>query len=387
MKKIITLSENTIDREDISKLSSWLQTNPHLTKGEVTKSFEDRFAKYIGIKYSVFVNSGSSALLLLFLALVWGKKIDKGSTIVVPCMSWATDVSSILFANLNIKFVDCNMQDLSLDLEELENLLIEDKTISTVLLVSVLGLVPNMQKIKKLCNKYGVILIEDVCESFGSEFDNKKLGSFGYASVFSTYFGHPISTIEGGFVCTNNKEFYNILKSMRSHGWDRDLDTDIQIKLRSKYNIDEFKAKFSFYYPGLNVRPTDLQAYIGKNQLKKIKNIVDKRYGNYLLFKNTISNKMWKPQSNGVTSNFAYPFISRNKHKIVAELTKAGIETRSLICGNMENQPYIRELFNIKTLSENASTIDNFGFYVPNHPGITFEDIKLICSIVERNNN
>lgn len=382
MKKKIHLAQDTISSDDLGVLSDWLRTNPRLTKGELTEKFEEEFAKYIGTKYSVFVNSGSSALLLMFASLIATGRLKRGSIVAVPNVSWSTDASSVINNGLNLSFVDCNMNDLSVDLEKLEQTF-KTYDVKALLLVSVLGLVPQMDAVKSLCTKYNVILLEDACESMGSEFSGQRLGSFGFASVFSTYFGHHISTIEGGLICTNDKEYYNVLKSQRSHGWDRDLDSEYRDKLRSKYDVNDWKARYTFYYPSYNLRPTDLQAFIGLEQMKKLENIHEIRQRNYDLFLEYIPNDMWKPTSYGFTSNFAYPLIDKNREKIVAALEEFGVETRPLICGDMMTQPYISNIMGRSETFTNASFIDKYGFYVPNHANIVEQDVINICDVIK----
>jgi CDP-6-deoxy-D-xylo-4-hexulose-3-dehydrase len=194
----IKLVQDTINQEDISELINWLSTNPKLTKGPLTIEFEHLFSKWIGSNYSVFVNSGSSANLLMFYCLIYLNKL-KNKKIVVPSLSWITDLSPVIQFNLEPILVDCNLTNLSCDLNHLEEIFINEKP-SCFILVSVLGLVPQMDKIVELCNKYDVILLEDNCESQGSMFNNIKLGNFGLMSSFSTYFGHTMSTIEGGLI-------------------------------------------------------------------------------------------------------------------------------------------------------------------------------------------
>jgi len=275
---MISLVSDTIDRADINNLIEWLDQDPipRLTKGHLTKELEEAWAKKIGTEYSVYVNSGSSALLLTLAALKYFKiennlssyNFLKNNKIVIPNLSWATDVSSPHLLGYDVSLVDCNLDDLSVDIESLEKIFIEENP-AALMLVSVLGFVPKMDEIIALCNKYNVILLEDVCESMGSEYNERKLGSFGLASCFSLYFGHHLSTIEGGFINTNNKDFYNLLLSMRSHGWDRDCDKDVQDLWRTENNVDDFSSLYTFFYPGFNVRSTDLQAFIGLRQIDK----------------------------------------------------------------------------------------------------------------------
>ena len=269
---MINLVNDTINKKDIDRLIGWLKTYPRLTKGPVTKQVEDKWSKWIGRKYSVFCNSGSSANLLMLLALMEMGRLNKDDSVVVPALAWATDLSPVMQLGLNPIICDVNLEDLSVDLHQLEQIFINDRP-KALMLVSVLGLVPKMDKIVNLCEKHGVILLEDTCESMGSKFEDKNLGTFGCMSSFSTYFGHHISTIEGGFISTDDKEVYDVLVAVRSHGWDRDLDEEKQNELRAKWDVDSFNSLYTFYYSGLNVRSTDLQAYIGLGQIDKLDSV------------------------------------------------------------------------------------------------------------------
>ena len=195
---MITLVKDTIDNKDIDQLIDWLKTYPRLTKGTVTLELEEKWSKWLGRKYSVFCNSGSSANLLMLSAL--GESIGyKHCKVVVPSVAWATDLAPVMQLGMTPILCDSNMDDLSVDLEHLEKIFKEEDP-SVLMLVSVLGLVPNMDKIVDMCMQYDVALLEDTCESMGCEYKGQKLGTFGMMSSFSTYFGHHISTIEGGFI-------------------------------------------------------------------------------------------------------------------------------------------------------------------------------------------
>jgi len=200
------LVSDTINRDDINALIEWLQQDPipRLTKGNLTSELEEKWAKKIGTKYSVYVNSGSSAILLALAALNESDRL-KNNKIVVPALSWATDVSSPMLLGLDPIMCDCNLEDLSCNLKELESIFKQNNP-AALILVSPLGLVPRMKEVVELCKKYDVKLLEDVCESMGSKYNNKYLGSFGFASFFSMYFGHHLSTIEGGFINTNDEK-------------------------------------------------------------------------------------------------------------------------------------------------------------------------------------
>jgi CDP-6-deoxy-D-xylo-4-hexulose-3-dehydrase len=380
---MITLVKDTIDNKDVDRLIDWLKTYPRLTKGPVTLEFENKFSNWLGTEYSVFVNSGSSANLLMLSALKQGGYL-KNDKVVVPSTSWSTDLAPVIQLGLEPLLCDSNMNDLSVDLEHLEKIFVEELP-SALLLVSVLGLVPDMDKIVELCTKHDVILLEDTCEAMGCEYKGRKLGTYGLASTFSTFFGHHISTIEGGIISTNDKEFYELLVSIRSHGWDRDLSEKTQVKLQKEWGVSEFDAMYTFYYSGFNMRSTDLQAYIGLSQIDKLDDWGKKREHNYNLYQELIKNDYWKPKSypGSLTSNFAYPIISPNRDEIVKSLQENQIEVRPMICGSMGTQPfYVKEFGELKL--PNVSIIDEYGFYVPNHPSLTEEEIKFISNIVNR---
>ena len=379
----ITLVKDTIGNEDIDRLVEWLKTYPRLTKGPITLDFEKKYSKWIGRKYSVFVNSGSSANLLMLSALQQGDYL-KNNKVVVPSVAWATDLSPVIQLGMKPILCDSNMEDLSVDLEHLEKIFQEESP-SVLMFVSVLGLVPNMDKLVNLCDEYNVILLEDTCESMGCEYKGQKLGTFGKMASFSTFFGHHISTIEGGLISTDDFELYELLLSIRSHGWDRDLSSETQSKLQKDWDVSKFDAMYTFYYSGFNMRSTDLQAYIGLTQIDKLDDWGKKRQHNYNLYFSLIKNDYWKPKShhNSLTSNFAYPIISPHRDEIVKELQKNKVEVRPMICGSMGTQPfYVKKYGELKL--PKVSIIDEFGFYVPNHPSLTEEEVKFICDIINK---
>ena len=384
---MITLVKDTIDNKDIDQLIDWLKTYPRLTKGPLTLELEKKYSKWLGSKYSVFCNSGSSANLLMLYALKQAGYMKNNTKVVVPSVAWATDLAPVIQLGFEPILCDSNMEDLSVDLEHLEKIFQEDEP-STLLFVSVLGLVPNMDKIVELCLRYNVTLLEDTCESMGCEYKGKKLGTFGKMSSFSTYFGHHISTIEGGFVSTDDKDLYELLVSLRSHGWDRDLSKDTQRKLQKEWNVSEFDAMYTFYYPGFNLRSTDLQAFIGLGQIDKLDGWGKERVKNFNTYQNLIRNDYWKPkpQSDSFISNFAYPVIHPNRDKIVKDLQDNDIEVRPMICGSMGTQPfYVKEYGKLEL--PNVSIIDKYGFYVPNHPNLKRREIEFICNIINKGIN
>jgi len=378
---MITLVKDTIDKSDIDQLINWLQTYPRLTKGPVTLSLEKKWSEWIGRKYSIFCNSGSSANLLMLAALKEGQYL-RNDKIVVPSLAWPTDLSPVMQLGLEPILCDCNMDDLSVDLDQVEKIFQESNP-AALMFVSVLGLVPDMIRVKKLCDEYGVVLLEDTCESMGCELGGKKLGTFGEISSFSTYFGHHISTIEGGFVSTDNKELYELLVSLRSHGWGRDLSKESQHKLQKEWSVSDFNSLYTFYYPAYNLRSTDLQAFIGMGQIDKLDEWGAIRQENFLTYQRLVDNDYWKPspRSGSFISNFAYPVIHPHRDAMVKELQKNQVEVRPLICGSMGTQPFYVKKYG-KLVLPNVSRVDKYGFYVPNHPQLTNSQIRTVADII-----
>ena len=380
---MIKLVSDTIDKKDVNALIEWLSQDeiPRLTKGDLTIELEKKWAEKIGTKYSVFVNSGSSSILLTLAALKHTSKL-KNFKVVVPSLSWATDLSSPVLLGLEPILCDCNLNNLSCDLEHLEEIFIKENP-SVLILVSVLGLVPDMDKVVELCNKYNVILLEDVCESMGSKYKEKYLGTFGLASFFSMYFGHHLSTIEGGFINTDDKELYYTLLMMRSHGWTRDLPIEKQNEYKTKYGVNDFEALYNFYIPGFNLRSTDLQAFIGLRAIDKLDKYASIRNKNFHYYLDNIKNNELNIQvsPDDFISNFAMPIVSKDKETIIKNLIYNKIECRPLIAGNLGNKPFWYENF-AEVYMKNSNLIDKYGLYIPNHQDLTQEQLDKIIKIV-----
>jgi CDP-6-deoxy-D-xylo-4-hexulose-3-dehydrase len=377
----ITLVKDTIDETDISVLIDWLKTNPRLTKGIKTVEFEQEWSNWLGCKYSVFVNSGSSANLAIMYTLLLSNRL-KNKKIVFPCLSWVTTVAPAIQLGFEPILCDTDRTNLGLDLNKFESICKEQQP-AAVMIVHALAFPNDMTRLVELCEKYGVILLEDSCESVGTRVNGKKTGTFGLASSFSTYYGHHFSTIEGGFVCTDDYEFYNLVKSIRSHGWSRDLDEVTRRGLQLKYGVDDFKNLYTFYHPGFNLRSTDLQAFIGINQLKRVDDLCNKRWSNLKLYDKLIENKFWKIDISKFefVSNFAYPIIHPQSSTIVEKLAENKIECRPLIAGSISRQPFFYDRYG-KMRFEFSDMIHDHGIYIPNNQSMSDTDIQKICRIV-----
>ena len=379
---MIRLVSDTIDKDDVNALCEWLQQEetPRLTKGALTLELERKWAEMVGTKHSVFVNSGSSTLLLSLAAL---RFMGIGPKIVVPALSWGTDLSSAMLFDFNPILCDCNLEDLSVDLTNLEHIFKTERP-QVLLLVPVLGLVPQMDKILALCEQYNVMLLEDCCEAMGSKFQGKNLGTFGFASMFSTFFGHHVSTIEGGFINTNDTQFYYYLLMMRSHGWDRDLPAEVQKGLQDKFNISQFNDMYTFYVPGMNLRSTDLQAFIGLRAIQKLESFTERRFENFKVMGYTFAdiNKLNLELRDGdIISNFAFPLVVGDREQVLLRL-KDKVETRPLIAGNLAAHPLWYAYTKDKQKLPNASLIHKHGLYLPNHHDITIDDIETMNGII-----
>jgi CDP-6-deoxy-D-xylo-4-hexulose-3-dehydrase len=380
----IKLVKDTINFDDVSNLIEWLKTNPRLTKGNLTLEFEKKWSEWLGVKYSIFVNSGSSANLAGIYSLILSQRM-KNKKIVVPAVSWVTTVTPAIQLGLEPIMCDCDEDNLGLDINHLRQI-IKDENPSLIILVHVLGIPNHLDEIVSLCKENDILLIEDTCESIGSMYDNKKLGTFGDLSTFSFYFGHHMSTIEGGMISTDDEDLYHILLSIRSHGWDRDLPQKKQEELREKYNINNFRALYTFYYPGFNLRATDLQAFIGLDQLKKLDMIVENRNKNFLRYKNEIKNPEWNIQEpkGSFVSNFSFPVITKNISKLVEELTNNDIECRPLICGSINEHPFWYERYGHSDLPK-SKRVHEYGLYLPNNHEMTEEELNKVIKIVNKN--
>jgi CDP-6-deoxy-D-xylo-4-hexulose-3-dehydrase len=382
----IPLARDTISKSNLNNLIDWLQTNPILTKNKLTIEFENKWSQYLGCKYSVYVNSGSSANLAMIYALIQSQKL-KNNKIILPAVSWTTTVTPAIQFGMKPILCECDKETLGIDIEHLEQLF-KEHTPAVLMLVHVLAFPCKMDEILLLCKKYDVILLEDSCESIDSTYKGVKTGNFGLMSTFSFYYGHHMSTIEGGMICTNDEDMYRLLISLRSHGWDRDLDREYQKKLRQENNVTDFRALYTFYYPGFNLRSTDLQAFLGIEQLKTMHEFSLIRNRNFKIYQTKIKNNFWKITDFDFCfySNFSYPIITPKIKELVEELKKHNVESRPLICGSIGKQPYWVNLYGELNLNF-ANIVHDHGLYLPNNHLMSEEEISQLCDIVNKTIN
>lgn len=375
------LVENPYEPDDIKSGISILKSS-FITMGKKTQEFEKKFTNKLKTKYSLMVNSGSSANLLIFQCLTNPMKTDRlypGDEVILPTLCWSTSLWPIVQSNLKPVFVDINPETLNICEKKIEEKI--TKKTKAIMLVHVLGNSCDMSKIINLKKKYKLQIVEDTCESLGSKFKQSYLGSIGDFSSFSFYSSHQISSGEGGMVTCRSLEDYEIMKSLRSHGWSRGLKNEKKIAKKNK-NLDK---KFIFINSGFNLRPTDISAAIGLSQFKKLDKFINirsqnrdrikKYFDNEKILKNNI--KIINESKYVTPSWFGISLIiinkKLNKFRLIDNLEKNGIETRPIISGNFADQPSIK-LYNIKhdNYFPNAENVYNSGFFI----GLPFRKIS-----------
>ena len=389
----LPLMDNNITQEDLSKVVKFLSQDkvPKLTNGEKIREFEQKWGEWIGMKYNVMVNSGSAANELTMLALKY--IIDESDTIVkgdiiIPPLTWISDISAVIFSGFNPVFCDINLKNFSFNIEHLKKLI--NPNTKAIFLTHVLGINGLTNEILKICEKNNILLIEDVCESYGAEYNGKKIGSFGYASNFSFYFAHHMSTIEGGMISTNNEYFYQICRALRSHGMSREI-TNEKIKSEIIQANQDLNKDFIFIRPAHNFRSTEINAVIGLSQLKRLDNNNEKRINNFNYFIKNLNPDKYITNINA-EGNCSYAFIVILKEKsielrdnIEKLLKQHNVEFRRGLSGggNQMRQPFFKKLkFNDFKDFQNIEHIHNFSWYIGNYPSLEKEKITNLLHIL-----
>ena len=379
------LAKETINSEDIDALCEWLKGYPRLTKGKLTLEVEAEWAKYIGTDHAVFNNSGSSAnLLMVYAAIVAGR--IKNKKIVVPSVGWVTTIAPAIQFGLEPIMCGADPSTYGIDLDQLESICEEHRP-DAVIYVQVLGVPHHRERLLALKEKYGFILLEDSCAALGASYsDGQMVGSIGDMASFSFYFGHQLSTIEGGMVNTDDKELFETLLMLRSHGWGKDLPEDAYSKLMADHDVDDFHKPFTFFVAGFNLRSTDLQAFLGLRQLKKADWVSARRKENHLLYAELLEGIVefqdWG-EHNPVSISFgAIASSSEHRKEIVDRLVENGIETRIFSAGNLGLHPFWTDLYG-PFHDDMSNKIHSRGFFVPNYPEMNESDIEFICDVVK----
>ena len=388
------LMKNNLLREDLKPVIELLmEKDPKLTAGPKVKEFETAWSKWLGVKYSVFVNSGSSANLLCLALLK--EKFPDGGDVIVPPFTWSSDISSIIWMGFNPLFIDINLSSLALNSELVIKELKSNKNIKAIFLTHAQGINGLDKKLLDYIEKNNIFLIEDVCESHGVIVDKgKKGGTFGNLSCFSFYYAHHMSTIEGGMICTNDENSYEALRMFRSHGMVREM---LNNKKKNIW-IEKYKdlnEKFIFTRPAFNVRNNEIGAIIGLEQLKRLDYMVKKRADNFQLFLDLLPNWCFKDFNLQGQSNYAFNLILNEPDwelmkNLQLRLEENGIEYRrgSAGGGNQMRQPYVREryLFSEEDIKKIAPVTDHvhfFGMYLGNYPELEKASIEEIVKVIK----
>ena len=383
------LSVDTWDKKEFSAIIDVLKSK-FVTQGKNVKKFEKKYSHYIGTNYSVMVNSGSSANLLMIAALFYTKdkkkKLKRGDEVIVPAIGWSTTYSPLQQYGLKLKFVDVDLETLNFDIHQLTQAI--NKKTRLILAVNVCGNSNEFNKILKLIKSKKIILIEDNCESLGSEYKNKKTGTFGLMSSSSFYYSHHISTVEGGMISTDNKELYQIILSLRSHGWIRDLPKKNLIENKSKSDFDN---SFNFLLPGYNLRSTEINAAAGIEQLKKLPNLIKKRRKNAKIYQNIFKNSKFILQKEiGKSSSFWLTFVIKKELKIqrnnlIKKLKNIGVECRPIVSGNFIKNKFCKYFnFKIHGKLKNADYISKNGFAIGNNHHDLSDNLKKLKSLFDK---
>lgn len=374
------------EAETKKALADFILNEEILSMNKECAKFEESFAKKQGRKYAVYVANGSVANLLLIQSLLNTGYLKRGNKVGFSALTWPTNVMPIIQLGLVPVAIDCELETLNVSPAKLESHISE---LDALFLTNVLGFSDDLPRIKELCEDNGVLLIEDNCESLGSQVDNTLLGNFGLASTFSFFVGHHMSTIEGGMVCTDDDLLYEYLVMGRAHGWDRNLSPESQTKLRKNAGIDEFYAKYTFYDIASNFRPTEINGFIGNTQMPYWDEIVSKRVNNFRAFASAMAQNNDFHQYNlehmDVISNFSMPVICKtpelaNYYK--QKFQEAEVEIRPVIAGNMTKQPFYKKYVDDTAPRPNSDLIHANGFYFGNNPEMTDQEINLLCKLL-----
>ena len=378
------------ENETKKKLAEFIKKANILSMHDECRKFEKSFAQKQGRKYALFVSSGSAANLALIQSLLNMGKIKRGDKMGFTAITWATNVMPIMQLGLEPIPVDCELENLNVSVRTIKNAFDKDK-FKALFITNVLGFGVELDKIALFCQENKIILIEDNCEGLGSKIGNTRLGSFGLASTFSTYVGHHLSTIEGGMVCTDDEEFYHMLCMVRAHGWDRNIPEKTRGDLMKKHKIDPFVSKYTFYDLAYNVRPTDIQGFIGNIQINYWDEVVGKRESNYKLYEKTANSNdhlyHYHVPYMSLVSNFTYPLVFKSKalyKKYRNRFIKHDIEIRPVIAGNITRQPFFKKYVSKTYATPVSELVHENGFYIGNNPELTQSELALLCSLLEK---
>lgn len=389
---MINLIKSTFYNESQVKkeLFKFIKKASKLSFGKQCMRFEEKFANYQGRKYCMFVNSGSSANLALIQSLINLGRLKQKDNVGFSALTWSTNVMPLIQLGLNAVPIDVELDTLNVSSSKLLSVL-KTTRLKALFITNTLGFCDDINKIKEICQKRKILLIEDNCESLGTIYKGVKLGNYGLASTFSFYVGHHMSTIEGGAICTDDEELATMVRIVRAHGWDRNLTFSKQDEIRKKFKVNStFYSRYTFYDLGFNLRPTEISGFIGNLQINYIDAIIKRRESNFIyLAKKIYSNEKFFPIKYShldLVSNFAVPVICRTK-KIREEMVRRcekKVEIRPIVGGDITRQPFFLKYMNKKKKfkNTNARLVHEQAFYFGNNPELTKKEIDKIVKIL-----
>lgn len=375
------LINDNITSSDRLALSNFCLYGDRFTNGSKVKEFEKAWSKWLGVKHSVMINSGASAN---FISIAMVKELKGTGEIIVPPIGWVSDISSVVQLGMTPVFVDVSLTDFNITAENIKRAITKDT--KAIVLVHTLGFNAINDEIIKIAKDNNILLIEDCCEAHGAKYGDKKVGSMGDISLFSFYFGHHITTIEGGTVCVNDDKLYDLAKLFRSHGMTREASSELQEYY--KLTNPELNPLFTFAVAGFNMRSTEINAVLGLEQLKRLDYNIECRRNNLdIWLKNLDSSKFITSFNTQGNSNFALPLImqgtTRNKLKDVCTILEENrVEYRIGTAGggNQAKQPYLKKFpHKISGVLAQADYIHSNALYIGNHPELTQEQIIDLC--------
>lgn len=375
------------------KLCNFIEKAEMLSFGPECQQFEKNFAKWQGRKHCVFLNSGSSANLAIIQALLNLKKIKEGDKVGFSALTWSTNVMPLIQLGLQPIPVDIELDTLNVSSKKFRALL-KKHDLKMLFLTNLLGFCDDIDVIKKICDEEKIILIEDNCESLGTVYKKKKLGNYGMSSTFSFYVGHHMSTIEGGAVCTDSEQLATMLRIVRAHGWDRNLSETRQAKIRTKHKVNStFYSRYTFYDLGYNLRPTEINGFIGNTQIPYLDEIISKRKETFMKLASVLyqqTDKYYPIRYDHIdfVSNFAVPIICKSI-KIRDELVekcKDKVEIRPIVGGDMTRQPfYSKHMEKYADIlgDSNAKLAHEQGLYFGNNPELTDVELQELIKVFQ----
>ena len=374
------------EQDTRKKLAEFVLNTPFLSMGKHCLEFEKTFAKLQERRFAVLVANGSLANLGLIQALMNLRKLKRGDKVGVSAVTWATNVMPLMQLGVVPVAVDCSIDHLNVTSAELSKHI---KGLKAMFITNALGLCGDIDAIRELCDKHNVLFIEDNCESLGTRYKGTLLGNYGHASTFSFFVGHHLSTIEGGMICTDDEELYEMLVMVRAHGWDRNVSENTRSHLRAKHKVDDFRAKYTFYESAYNLRPTEITGFLGALQLPLLNATIDRRLENFKHFQAAVAKKPeWyhplKADHIERLSNFAMPVVTKSPEILkaaVKRFTDAGVENRPIIAGNIQEHPFWTNEYS-SPLCQQAHVIHTHGLYFPNNPDLTPEEVQRLCALV-----